>query len=407
MLALRIAFRYLRAKKSHRAVNVITLIAVVGVAVATTAMVLVLSIFNGFTDLSLSQLSNLDPDLSVRPKRGKVFAGADSVAARLMSVPGVEAAWPVLSERALLVDGELHIPVVIKGVASGYDSFSPIGGIIIAGQYAEATSYGMPAVQLSVGVANAVSTYPSATSVMRLIAPRRVGRINPANPSAAFRQTDVVFSGVFRVSNPDIDSDHVIAPLETARLLLDYDNDEASAIEIAVAPGASPEKVRKAVSGVMGAEFDVLTRIEQRADTFRMISVEKWVTFMMLVFILAIALFNVISTLSLLAIEKRDNMSTLRALGAPRRMVRNIFIAEGFLVTVLGGAIGIVSGLLIAFAQQYLHLVKLSADSSGLTIDYYPVRVAAADVAAVAAVILVLALAVSAVSLLITRRKQL
>ncbi len=402
MLSLQIAFRYLRAKKSHTAVNVITLIAVVGVAIATMAMVLVLSIFNGFSDLALSQLSSLDPPLSVTPEKGRVIANADSLAEAIARIPGVVSASPAIESRALLLDDDIRIPVVFKGVASGFDAESGIEDIMLAGEYAETTTDGTPAVQLSVGVANRILAHPAPDSYLELYVPRRKGRINPANPAASFRSAQLAFSGVFRVSNSDIDNDHVIVPLEVARDILDYDT-EATSIDIQLAADASESAVAKAIITQTGGTYKVLDRLRQRADSFKMISVEKWVTFMMLVCILAITLFNVVSTLSLLAIEKHENMLTLRALGAPPSLVRNVFIAEGFLVTVVGGAIGIVVGLVVALLQQFFHIVRLAADSSSLTIDYYPVRVLPGDILIVAGVILAVAVIVGAIGRLIVR----
>lgn len=405
MLSLRIAYRYLRAKKSHRAVNVITLIAVTGIAIATMAMVLVLSIFNGFSDLAESQLSGLDPDIAVVPVSGKTTEDAEALAERLSGIEGVEGAFPTVTERALLVEGHVRVPVVVKGVPAGYDSVRPLDSIMIAGEYAEATNTGVPAAQLSVGVANQVSVQPSPGAILELFVPRRQGRVNPANPGAAFRREEVAFSGVFRVGNADIDGEYVIVPLEAARDLLDYDT-EATSVDVLTEPGVSVEKVRGQIARMAGDGYRALTRLEQREDSFKMISIEKWVTFMMLVCILVIALFNVVSTLSLLAIEKRDNMATLRALGAPKRMIDRVFISEGFLVTVIGGALGIAAGLLLALAQQIFHFVKLSGDASSLTIPYYPVRVEPTDLAVIAGVIVLMALLVSGVARIIARNRD-
>lgn len=403
MLSLKIAFRYLKAKKSHTAVNVITLTAVIGVALATMAMVLVLSIFNGFSDLALSQLSSLDPVLSVVPAKGKFITDADSVVKIIEAQHGISAAMPVVSERALLIDGTARVPVIVKGVPTGYETASGIESIIIAGEYADHLTDGTPAIQLSVGVANSITSYPSLDRRLQLLAPRRNGSINPANPAAAFRSLDAAFSGVFRVSNPDIDNDLVILPLEAARDLLDLE-EEATAVEVGITPDASERKTAKKLQEILGNDFKVLTRLEQRENSFRMISVEKWVTLMMLTCILAIALFNVISTLLLLAIEKKDNMWTLRAMGASPHMTNNIFIAEGFLVTIMGGVIGTVAGVVLGLAQQVFHLVKLSGDSGSLTIDYYPVRVDFADIVIVIGIVIVMALAVSGVARFINSR---
>ncbi len=405
MLALKIAFRYLRAKKSNTAVNIIALIAVIGVAIATMAMMLVLSIFNGFTDLAASQLSSLDPELSIERSDGRVIDDAEGVAGRIAAVDGVDAALPTLTGRGLLITPSTRIPVVFKGVPEGYEHVTEIDNIMLAGQYATANSDGVDAAQISVGIANQLDVYPGADVHVELYVPRRRGRINPANPSASFRGIDLVYSGVFRVSNPDIDNDNIIIPLDDARDVLDYDT-QATAIEVHSDPGVDAEKVKPRIESMLGDDYVVKNRMEQRESSFRMISIEKWMTFMMLIFILVIALFNVVSTLSLLAIEKRSNMWTLHALGAPASMVRQIFIAEGFLVTTLGGAVGIVLGVILALAQQCFHLVGLSADSSTLTIDYYPVRVELSDILLVALVVVSLAIIVGAIARFIVRRTK-
>jgi len=404
-LALQIALRYLRAKKSNTAVNIIAIIAVVGVAIATMAILLVLSIFNGFSDLAASQLSSLDPELAIVRADGRIIDDGEAIAAHALDVDGVDAALPTLSSRAMLITPSRRIPVVFKGVPQGYENVTEIDRIMIAGEYAEATSDGFGALQVSVGIANRLDIYPGPDSHVNLYVPRRRGRINPANPSAAFRGIELAFSGVFSVSNPDIDTDNIIIPLADARDVLDYDS-EASAIEVHTAPDTDVDRVKARLKEALGDEYKVLGRIEQRENSFRMISIEKWMTFMMLIFILVIALFNVVSTLSLLAIEKRDNMWTLRAIGATPAMTRNVFIAEGFLITTFGGAIGIVLGLVVALAQQYFHLVGLSADSSTLTIDYYPVRVEFADILLVALVIILLATVIGAIARFIVSHRR-
>lgn len=409
MLSLKIAFRYLVAKKSQTAVNVITLIAISGVTIATMAMMLVLSIFNGFTDLAESQFSSFDPQLEVLPTRTAVIADADALASRVAHIEGVKSAVPTLTERGLLVEGPTQVPVIFKGVPQGYDSISGVEDIIIAGQYAEETTDGYPAIQASVGIANQLDAMPSPDAHMYLYVPRRLGRINPANPSAAFRGNEMVLSGVFRVSNPDVDNDYILVPLPVARDLLDYTT-EATAVEVTCDREGIIDKVKETIETELGHSYMVKTRLQQREDSYRMISIEKWVTFMMMVCILAIALFNVVSTISLLAIEKRDNMYTLRAIGAKRGLIRNIFIAEGFLVTMVGGIIGTVLGIVLALVQQHFHIVGLAAESATLTIDYYPVRLEWLDIAVVMGIVTGLAVLVGALGRFVVKsnftRKQ-
>ena len=397
MLALKIALRYLRAKKSHSAVNIIALVAVTGVAIASLAMIVVLSIFNGFSDLAESQLSHLDPEVMIERADGRLIEDGDSLARVVATWSEVDVAVPTLTERGLIVTPTAQMPVVFKGVGEGYERLTDIDRVIIDGSFETDNTAGLPAMTVSVGVANTLLSAPSATGLVNLYVPRREGRINPANPSAAFRGSEMVISGVFRVNNADVDADNIVVPLEVARDLLARDF-ESTAVEVKCRPGVSPDDLARTVPERLGTDYKGSTRLEQRAEAFKMIKIEKWVTFMMLIFILVITLFNVVSTLSLLVLEKRGNMATLRAMGARPGMIKRIFVLEGFLVTAVGGVIGIVAGVAISLIQQYGRFIKLSGDVSALSIDYYPVRVSVADIALVAGVIATTGLAVGLIT---------
>lgn len=405
-MILAIALRYLFAKKSHKVVNVISLISIAGVAVATMAIVVVLSVFNGFTDLAARHLAVIDPDVRIVPVGAKVLRG-DSITAVLAEMPAVDAAASVLQERALLATQTAQMPVVVKGVEPGaWERVASPEELIIDGVYASRSSLAdsVAAVQLAVGVAMNTGLRPSPYAGAEIYMPRRLGRINPANPAAAYRVLPVNVSGVFRVDQPEYDADYVLAPIGDVRSLLEYGQGEASAVELKLAAGADVQSVIRDIARRLGDGYDVQGRERQQADTFRMISVEKWVTFLMLVFILLIACFNIVSTLSLMVIEKRDNMVTLRALGAPQSMVRGIFVAEGVLITAVGGVAGAIAGIVLVLLQQHFGLVKLAADPSALTIDVYPVRLEWGDVALVIATVLLVGLAIAQISRIFTRK---
>ncbi len=407
MLALRVALRYLAAPKSHRAVNIITFISMAGVAVATMAIIVVLSVFNGFSDLAKSHLSRIDPDFKVTAAKGKVFAGADSIARALGNINGIKAATPALQERGLLTAADTQMPVVFKGVSpEGISSCSDIDNLLIDGIYSPTNL--MPdscaGAQITVGIAIDMKLRPSPQAVAELYVPRREGRINPANPAASYRNIPLAVTGVIRVDQPEYDADFMFIPLDKARELLEYSDGEASEIDIRLAPDASATKVRSSIEDALGRGFIVQNRMEQQADTFRMISIEKWVTFLMLVFILVIASFNIVSTLSLLVIEKRDNMATMRALGAPKSMITNIFITEGALITAIGGIIGAAIGIALSLIQQHFGLIKLSGDPSALTIDVYPVRLEWADVLPVVAAVAITGFLIAQLSRIFTRK---
>lgn len=407
MTVFRIALRYLIAPKSHRAVNVISTVAMAGVAVATMAIVVVLSVFNGFSDLARSHWSKIDPEVLIKPANGaKVIYCADSLANALAQRPDIAEATAVLSERALIVSNDGNqMPVIAKGIDHDRQAVvTDIADMIIDGTYSsESNIYdNSVAMQAAVGVAINMSMRPSPYSMAKLYVPRRLGRINPANPAAAYRQLPVMLTGVFQVDQPEYDADHILLPIEHFRQLLEYPAGTGSAIELKAAQGV---KIQSLIHNLRHqlTDYEILGRDEQQADALRMISVEKWITFLMLVFILLIAAFNIVSTLSLIVIEKRDDMTTLRALGAPMTMVRSIFVALGWLITTIGGCIGIVLGLILALTQQHFGIIRLNADPTALSIDVYPVIVDAVDIVYVFAAIVATGLIIGFISRIFTK----
>lgn len=403
MLALNIARRYLLSRKSHSAVNIICGVAIGGVSVAIMAIVVVLSVFNGFASLAEKQMGLFDADLRVEPAAGKTIAGADSLAARVAAMPQVAAAVPVIDERALAVSPSAQMPVRLKGVGAAFADVTDMDSIIVDGAYAVDSVYGYGPAHLSVGVAGYMGLSPRVGNIVGVYVPRRMGRINPANPATAFRGDSLAVRSVWQTQRPDYDGDRMIVPLATARRLLDYENGEASAVEIRLAAGADPDAEAARLSAVLGDSVRVLTRARQNADSFRMIAVEKWLTFLLLVCILAVASFNIVSTLSLLVIEKRDNMATLRALGASRAMTRRVFMWQGALIALCGGLLGSLLGVALSLGQQHFGWVRLNAEADALTIQVYPVEVHASDLLVVAAVVAVGAVASALVTLLFTK----
>lgn len=403
MLALNIARRYLLSRKSHSAVNIICGVAIGGVSVAIMAIVVVLSVFNGFASLAEKQMGLFDADLRVEPAAGKTIAGADSLASRVAAMPQVAAAVPVIDERALAVSPSAQMPVRLKGVGAAFADVTDMDSIIVDGAYAVDSVYGYGPAHLSVGVAGYMGLSPRVGNIVGVYVPRRVGRINPANPATAFRGDSLAVRSVWQTQRPDYDGDRIIVPLATARRLLDYENGEASAVEIRLAAGADPDAEAARLSAALGDSVRVLTRARQNADSFRMIAVEKWLTFLLLVCILVVASFNIVSTLSLLVIEKRDNMATLRALGASRAMTRRVFMWQGALIALCGGLLGSLLGVALSLGQQHFGWVRLNAEADALTIQVYPVEVHASDLLVVAAVVAVGAVASALVTLLFTK----
>ena len=390
---MRIALRYLLARKSHGAVNIISAISLAAIAVAAAAMVIVLSVFNGFTRLAESKLSALDPDYMLTPVEGKVIAGAESRTALLAAIGGVEAAVPEITEQAFAVAADRQMPVTLKGMTPRGVEASRLGAITIDG------TPGLPndsAATISVGVAMGLGLHPVPGYTDFLIyEPRRTGRINPANPMAAFRSAPVETTGVFQVEQEEYDRDVVIVPFELAARLLGY-NDEATSIAIYLEPGKEGAAAGELERFATENNLRLSDRFQQQEHAFRMIAVEKWITFVMLAFILIIASCNIISTLSMLILEKEENMGILTALGATRRMINGIFIRQGWLIVMAGGCIGILLGTLLVLGQQHFGWIKLSTSNPALmSVDSYPVLLECTD-------LLITFLTLPAVALLIT-----
>ncbi|MBQ9077248.1 MAG: ABC transporter permease [Muribaculaceae bacterium] len=398
MFSLRVAVRYLFSKKTHSAVNVISLISVAGVAVATMAIVCVLSVFNGFTDLAASHLSRLDPDIKVTPADGKVIANGDSLARAITGIDGVAAAIPTIEEQALAVYASRQMPVTIKGVPERYDSINSLPSIIIDGERLYRDSVrSLSFATLSVGAAMNLKAFPGGDRYLGLYVPRRKGRINPASPMTAFRSDSLIVSAVYQVEQAEYDADMVIIPIENARRMLDYTT-EASAIEIKLRGDATAATVIPRVKAATGGSYEVKDRMQQQEQSFRMIEIEKWITFFMLAFILIIASFNIISTMSMLILEKAENIRTLHALGASRKMISRIFLIEGWLISIVGGIAGIVAGVALSLAQQWGGFIKLGGNHEAMSIDVYPVRVDPVDLLAVLAIVLIVGILTSAAS---------
>lgn len=403
MFPLRIAIRYLFSKKTHNAVNIISLISLAGVAVATMAIVCVLSVFNGFSDLSATHLSILDPDLKITPVEGKSISSVDSVMSEIKNIEDVDIVIPTIEEQALAIFGERQMPVMIKGVPDEYEYTTNLKSIIIDGDFYLIDSVASYAT-LSVGAAIGLGATPNIYRYLGIYMPKRKGRVNVANPMTAFRSDSLIVAGVYQVEQAEYDADMVILPFKNAARLLDYNN-EATAIEVKLLPSAKVSVAMEKIQNHLGDKFVVKDRLRQQEQSFRMIEIEKWITFLMLAFILIIASFNIISTLSMLVIEKSDNIRTLHSLGASHSMISRIFLLEGWLISVVGGIAGIILGVILTLAQQWGGFIKLSGDPSALSIDSYPVRLDVMDLIVVMGLVIVIGFFTAQITALFTRNK--
>ena len=402
-LPLRIALRYLMSKKGHQAVNVISIVAVCGIVVATAALICVLSVFNGFRGLIMGKLAMLDPEVAITATMGKTISNADSIIDAVSGIPGVERAVPVIEDQALAMYAQLQMPVRLKGVPDDYNTMNQMDSVIVDGQWKLRDQVSRYAVA-GAGPAVRLCVRPDFIGMVRLYAPQRQGHVNIANPMGAFRQDSLFVSGIFQLQQNNYDADLIYVPLDMARDLFDYDT-EATQVEVKLAAGANEQQAMRAITQALGDGYLVKNRLMQQSEAYRLVNIEKWMAFLLLAFILIIATFNVISTLSLLIIEKDDSIATLRALGANDRQISRIFVLQGWLITLVGAITGVVIGLILCLCQQRFGWLHLSGDPANMIIDAYPVEVQWTDVLVTLALVAAVGLLTSMVTALIMRRR--
>lgn len=374
-----IARRYLFSKKSHNAINVISAISVCGVALATLALICTLSVFNGFQDLVASFFTAFDPELKVTAVRGKVFDGQDPRVLALKQMPEVEVYSESLEDNAMVQYHGRQAMAVIKGVEDNFDRLTPIDSILFGRGdlmlHDEVADYAIPGIQLLSSLGSGIRFLDP----LEVYAPKRGAKVNVANPSTAFVSGNLFSSGlVFAVNQEKYDASYILTSLAFARRLFQYDT-EVSAVNLRLNPDADIDAVKKEVQERLGADFRVQDRYEQQADTYRIMRVEKLISYLFLTFILVIACFNVIGSLSMLIIDKREDVVTLRNLGASDSQIVRIFLFEGRMISFFGAFVGVALGLFLCWIQQAFGLIRLG-NSGSFVVDAYPVSVEAMDV---------------------------
>ena len=377
-----IARRYLFSKKSHNAINVISGVSVCGVALATLAMVCTLSVFNGFRDLVATMFTAFDPELKITSVSGKVFDSEDERIQSLRQWPEIEVFSCSLEDNAMVQYKGRQAMVVIKGIEDNFSQLTAIDNILYGrGDFVlhdEVVDYAIPGIEL----VSVLGTGIRFLNPLEVYAPKRGTKINVANPTTSF-QTDYLHSSglVFAVNQQKYDASYILTSLSFARNLFQYDT-EVSSIELKLLPNASLSQVKGKVQDLLGKDFKVQDRYEQQLDTYRIMEVEKLISYIFLTFILLIACFNVIGSLSMLIIDKRKDVETLRNLGADNKLVYRIFLFEGCLISFMGALIGVVLGLVLCLIQQEFGILSLgSGDMAGsFVVDAYPVSVQLGDV---------------------------
>ena len=383
-----IARRYLLSKKSHNAIDIISGISVCGVALATLALVCTLSVFNGFQDLVATFFTAFDPELKITAVRGKVFDGQDKRILEIAQWPEIEVVSESLEDNAMVQYKGRQAMAVIRGVADNFDQLTPIDSILFGrGElklHDPVTNYAIPGVQLLATLGSGIRFLDP----LEIYAPKRGAKVNIANPAASFTSGNLFSSGLtFSVNQEKYDGTYILTSLAFARNLFQYTT-EVSAVNLKLAPSANVDVVKRKLMRHLGEDFRVLDRYEQQADTYRIMEIEKFISFLFLTFILMIACFNVIGSLSMLIIDKRDDVETLRNLGATDKQIVRIFLFEGRMITFIGAVVGIILGLSLCFLQQEYGLISLGT-AGDFVVDAYPVSVHAWDVVVVFITVLV------------------
>ena len=364
-----------------------------GVALATLALVCTLSVFNGFHDLISGFFTHFDPDLKVEAIKGKTFSPDSSALASIRALPGVEVVSLTLEDNAMAKYKGQQTMVTIKGVDDNFQELTHIEEILYGSPefklYDAVADYGVLGIQLMYTLGTGFDPY----APVEVYAPRRGVKVNLSNPMNSFHREPLYLPGnVLDINDARYASSYILTSLDYARRLFDYDT-EVSAIEVRLSPKANTAKVKQSIAAIMGDGYMVKNRYEQQAATFKVVEIEKFVTYLFLCFILMVACFNIISSVSMLILDKQANADTLRSLGATDGFVARIFIYEGNLIALLGAVIGLILGIVLCLLQQEFGLLSLGGGGQ-FVVDAYPVRVKFTDLL----LVLVSVIAVSALS---------
>lgn len=378
-----IATRYLFAKKSRNAINVISAVSVAGVTVGTMALIIVLSVFNGLEELVNRIFNAFDPDIRISAAEGKVFTPDEAFLRKLDSLDGVISFSMILEENSLLKYEEHQYIATVRGVDSNYSRVTRVDSTMIEGEFALFSPGGRPQAVVGAGVANYLGLNINFIAPLHIYVPRRTGGVTP-DPENAFVDRYISPAGIFQIDQ-EFDSKHLFVPISFARELFEYTG-EVSAIDVRIDSKADPGEVRDAIKAFAGPRYEVKTRYEQKEIFYKVMRSERLAIFIILTLILIIASFNIIGSLTMLIIEKERDIRILRSLGADNGLIRRIFLLEGWLISIIGAAAGIAAGFIICYIQQKYGIVKFNSET--LMMNAYPVKMSLKDFIIVPATVL-------------------
>jgi len=374
--ALYIAKRYLISKKSHNIINIISAVSVVGVTVGTLALIVVLSVFNGFEDLVKSLFNTFNPDIAITAKIGKTFNTSEVPREKIEKINGVINYTEVVEESALLKNNTEQYIVTLKGVSDDFFIENPLDTMLVDGGFYvkhNNTDYSIMGYLVAYNLGIKLNDF---SNPIIAYVPRRTGK-SFTSIDQSFNSGPLIVSSVYSVQQ-EIDSKYVIVSLDFARGLLEYTN-EATGIELRLSPDADTDAVQEEVQEILGDKFEVKNRFQQQALLYKIMRSEKWAIFLILTFIIIIATFNVIGSLTMLILDKKRDIAILYSFGASDNMIKGIFLSEGILITIIGALSGLILGFLLCFIQMEFGLIRLGSDPSAFVIPYYPVKMKLLD----------------------------
>ena len=391
-LPLRIAWRYLFAKKRHNAINIVSGVSAAGVGVVTAALICVLSVMNGLGSLVEQMFSAFDPQIKITCTDSTYFSLSESQWSKLLSIPEIDVCATTTEGMAIIEYSGKQVPATLKGVDSNFEQLTDIDSIITDGSFILADYYddgtGLPPKRvferciMGTGLAHQLGIGAHFVGGLKIYAPKRTAHVNMLRPDKNFNTGSAFMAGIFAVNQVKYDDNFLIVSQPLARQLFDTKENQYSSIEIRLKDNAHVGKIKKQIKVALGESFLVKDRYEQQEDFYRIMQVEKLLTTILLAFILLIASFNIISSLSMLIIEKKDDMQILSSLGASNKIIRQIFIFEGWLITILGALGGLVLGLAVCFAQKEFGWLKLG-NGTDYIVSAYPVEIIPTDIVVV------------------------
>ncbi|HVK96585.1 MAG TPA: FtsX-like permease family protein [Flavisolibacter sp.] len=381
------AWRYFKAKKTTNAINIIAWISILAMTIGTAALILVLSVFNGFEGLVKSLYSSFYPDLKISPASGKHLILTQEQLQKIRSVKGIKAVSLVLEEKAMLQNGEYQSMISLKGVDEHYTDVTTVANHIVFGEFNTGT-HKNPLLVLGRGIEDAVGVQSDRNLFPLTVYLPRKGEVNLSDPFNSLSSDTVNTSGSFIIQQ-DFDNKYVLTNLNFVKEMLSMDQDAYGAAEIAILSGFDAEEVKEKLQKVLSENYSVQTRYEQNASLYSVMQVEKWIIYAILSLILVVAAFNMIGALTMLVLEKKEDISVLHALGAEKAFIQKIFLTEGILLAIIGGGVGMLLAFLVGILQTTFQLIPLQG--STFMINYFPVKMQLQDFLLVGSTVMIIA----------------